>query len=317
MVYIEAKKRTSGIYYYHTRGIRQGNIVKKKRVYIGTDLKHAQKLSTFKESMVEIAKHELEHVPINYIDYKLTYSSNVLTDIFKENILISNLKEFDKSVAKNIDIEFPFEFIYNSNNIEGSGIPFEEVKKIVKGQISDYSNREEVKEAENSVTAYKYLKEEFKFNRKSILKLHSVLTHNLTDEGIPYVQGFKKIEIVVGKHEAETTHPEDVETELKELLNWYDENKRKMFPPELAFKFYFKYEKIHPFVDGNGRTGRMIMNKILINHKYQPMIIFKKNKNAHLTAFTKAREGKFKDFTNFMLKRYRDNFKEFYSKFIP
>jgi len=65
-------------------------------------------------------------------------------------------------------------------------------------------------------------------------------------------------------HNAETVVPEYVYSELSTLLKWYKEQKKYLSPPELAFKFYYRYEKIHPFEDGNGRTGRMIMNQILI-----------------------------------------------------
>ena len=314
MVYVELKKRRDKIYYYHTRGIRLGSQIKKIRRYVGVSKLSAYSKEEFMKSYEEISKKELKFLPKNYIDYKLTYSKNVIDEIFKKNLLVKYLRTFDPSYSEIIEREFPLEFIYHSNNIEGSKLPFSEVRKIVQGKNSNYNNREEVKEAQNSVEAYEFMKKKFKFDEKSILKLHRILTNNLTIEGSPYQQGFKKIEIVVGKYEEETTHPDNVKQELHELLLWYDENKEKMFPPELAFKFYFKYEKIHPFEDGNGRTGRFIMNKILMNSKYEPMIIYKKNKESHLRAFTKGRTGNFKGFTDFMFKKYRKNFEEFYYK---
>ena len=118
MVYIEPKKRNSGIYYYHTRGVRIGNIIKKYRRYIGKDKIQAQSFIEFKKSLEGFSQKELESIPKNYIDYRLTYSKNVIEDIFKNNILISNIKEFEPNIALEIDRDFPIEFIYNSNNIE-------------------------------------------------------------------------------------------------------------------------------------------------------------------------------------------------------
>ena len=298
-------------------GLRDGFKIKKIRRYIGKNKSEAYDISQFKLSMREIGEKELSLIPRNYTDYLLTYSKKVIEDIFKNNILISNLREFFPEINLQIEKEFPIEFIYNSNNIEGSKIPFEEVKKIVLFQKSRYKDKEEIEGAKNSIKAYNFIKNNFKFNMKSIKELHRILTNNLHDEnGVFYHQGFKEREIVVGKMEMETIYPTEVKQELKELIEWYKEKKKTLFPPELAFKFYFKYEKIHPFEDGNGRTGRLIMNKILMDGKFQPMIIYKKNKNSHLKAFERGRTGNIKNFLDFMFKRYRANYKEFYSKFI-
>ena len=318
MVYVESKVLKGNTYYYHTRSIRVGSKIKKIRRYIGKNKVDAYKLNEFKKSVKKITEKELDSIINNYTEYKLTYSQTVMEDIFRNNIMISNLREFDSNIDKEIEKEFPIEFIYNSNNIEGSKIPFEEVRRIVLGQKVRHKDKEEIKEAENSVKAYDFIKNGFKFNIKSIKELHKILTYDLHDEkNVPYYQGFKEREIVVGKMEMDTTHPSEVQNELKELLDWYDNNRKTMFVPELAFKFYFKYEKIHPFEDGNGRTGRLIMNKILLDAKFQPMIIYQKNKDSHQTAFIKGRTGNFKSFMNFMFKRYRANYKEFYLKFIP
>ncbi len=317
MVYVEVKKLKDSYYYYHTRGIRYGTKVKKIRRYIGKNKDLAYSTQEFLTSVAKFSEEEIQTIQKNYTAHKLTYSQNVIEDIFKENILVSNLREFDKNIDAQIEKEFPIEFIYNSNNIEGSKMPLEEVRKVLLGKKSSYKNKNEIKEAENSIKAYEYLKSDFKFNIKSIKELHAILTKELKDADAPYHQGFKDIEIVVGKYDAKTTRADDVKTELKELLEWHGENKKQMFPPELAFKFYFKYEKIHPFVDGNGRTGRLIMNKVLMDAKFQPMIIFKKNKDAHLNAFEKGRKNNIKFFLDFMFKKYRGNYDEFYNKFIP
>jgi len=318
MVYIEAKKIKGSVYYYHTRCVRQGSKIKKFRRYIGKEKQLAYNLDEFKLSIEKFAQEELNLIPQNYNTHLLTYSKNVINDIFKKNIIISNIREFDKNINSEIEKEFPIEFIYNSNNIEGSKLPLEEIRKIIQGKKTIHKNRNEVKEAENSIKAYEFLKKDFKFNMKSIKELHKILTKDLKDGDEPYHQGFKDIEIIVGKYDAETTHPDDVKLELKELLEWHNTHKKNTFPPELAFKFYFKYEKIHPFVDGNGRTGRFIMNKILMNNNFQPIIIYKKNKDSHINAFQKGRTTNIKYFLDFMFKKYRSNFSgdEFYGKYL-
>ena len=74
------------------------------------------------------------------------------------------------------------------------------------------------------------------------------------------------------------------------LLKWFNENKNKIHPIVLAIIFHHKFEKIHPFMDGNGRTGRMIMNYILLSNKFPPMIIHKKTRKEYLQAMRGADE---------------------------
>jgi Fic family protein len=68
--------------------------------------------------------------------------------------------------------------------------------------------------------------------------------------------------------------------------------KRTRFPLQAAFDFHLRYEQIHPFENGNGRTGRLLMEKILLQNELLPMIVFKDNKEAYFNAIKKATESK-------------------------
>jgi Fic family protein len=72
------------------------------------------------------------------------------------------------------------------------------------------------------------------------------------------------------------------------LLKWYNENKNKLHPLVLGAVFHHKFEKIHPFFDGNGRTGRMLFNYILIKNNYPPIIIHRKTRTGYLEALKTA-----------------------------
>ena len=199
-------------------------------------------------------------------------------------------------------MNFSKEFIFNSNNIEGSKIPSDRVREIVDTGDTKYKNRNEVIEVQNSIIAFDYLKNSFNFNITSVKRLYHILTNGLFIDGNTlYPKGFKKEPNIVG--DSQTTPPEKVVEELNNLMNWYKQNKNKIHPLVLAFEFHKKYEFIHPFLDGNGRTGRMIMNKILISNGYSPIIIYKDNKSAYFNVLAKSRFGRAKSYYQFMLEQ--------------
>lgn len=316
MVYIEKKKLGSSYFYYHTRSVNLNSKTKKFRCYIGKDLSKAYDREEFLKSLDSFVDKELELLKNGLVFDDLTYSSNVLDDIFRYNSKVSNFKEFDPNVKLEIDREFPVAFIYNSNSIEGSRLPYREVEKIVFGKKSEYRDKNEIIEAKNSIICWEYMKNDFTFSMKSVKELHKKLTHNLLSDNAPYHQGFKQRDNVVGFDARTTTPPHLVKSKLKELFEWYKNNKKTMFGPQLAFEFYYRYELIHPFEDGNGRTGRFIMNKILMDKGFEPMIIFTQNAQNHHRAFVRAEKGNKKYFFDFMFKQYRKSFDEFYSKFL-
>lgn len=318
MVYIEKKNISNNDYYYHTLSVREKTRIKKYRRYIGSEIKLAQNKDEFYKSFIYFSNKNLLNVPPKINLKEITYDEKIINEIYKNNNLVYHFKEFNKDVDQIIEKEFPIKFIFNSNSIEGSRIPEEDVEKILKGKTTTYKNQNEVQEVKNSQKSWEFMKKGFKFNTKSIKELHKILTHNLKNNyGDPYVQGFKQVDIVVGPEAMRTASPKDVKPQLKKLLEWYKENKNKEFIPKIAFDFYYKYELIHPFEDGNGRTGRLIINKILFDNGYEPLIVFESNKESHHRAFVKAQNGHMKTFYDFMFKQYNKTFKEFYNTYIP
>jgi Fic family protein len=267
--------------------------------YIGLETHLFNKEKYILDNIAQLSDEELKFrvsfLPILYS------GSNLPKAIEFKSLKISNLIE-GKKCESFIDIEFAKEFIFNSNNIEGSKIPPEKVREIIAQGNSKYINRNEVIEVQNSIKAYEYIKKSFKFTLTSIKRLYYILTKGLFREGnIPYPKGFKVEEIIVGN--STTAPPEKVEEELIKLLEWYKSNKNKIHPLILAFEFHRQYEYIHPFSDGNGRTGRLIMNKILLSAGYPPIIVYKSNKLAYFNAFEKSTNGKIKSYYQFMLEQ--------------
>jgi Fic family protein len=92
-----------------------------------------------------------------------------------------------------------------------------------------------------------------------------------------------------------------VEDKMRELLDWYDENKETMHPVKLAALFHFKYVYIHPFIDGNGRSARLLMNLILLRNGYPLTVIRNTDRVDYMSALEKASTtGNTDDFVEFI-----------------
>jgi Fic family protein len=96
---------------------------------------------------------------------------------------------------------------------------------------------------------------------------------------------------------------------MNELIKVYNKNK-KMDPVELAARMHYKFESIHPFGDGNGRVGRLIINYILWHSGYPVLIMEYKKRKSYYKALQKGEEGFFKYFIRRYLKVYQRYYKK-------
>ena len=301
MSYLETKVNGKKYIYFVKKVsfMKKAHVIKKM---IGIESPTINKEKYLLDNLELISKEEFNFRKefLDKIKDKISHNINLPDETEKKAIQIDNTIE-GKKCQSLVDTEFAKEFIFNSNNIEGSKIPPEKVKEIINTGDTKYKDRNEVKEVQNSILAFEYLKKSFKFNITSIKRLYHILTNDLVRErNILYPKGFKKEPNIVGN--SRTTPPENVEEELNKLIKWYRQNKGKIHPLILAFEFHKSYEFIHPFTDANGRTGRMIMNKILISNGYSPIIVYKDNKTAYFNAIEKSDE-KVKKYYHFMLEQ--------------
>jgi len=311
MSYIEVKKRKDTEYAAFVKKFSLMGKNLRIREHIGKNISTLNEKEYLKKNFDDITRKEFEIRKKLIESSKIVYNTNLLFAVELKSIQINNLLEI-KDVKEQILNEFVKEFIFNSNNIEGSKIPAEEVKKIIEKGDSRYENRNEVKEVFNSIYAFKYLQNGFKFNIASIKRLYYILTNELTmSNGEKYPRGFKKVKNIVNNQQ--TVPPDQVEWALKDLLEKYKENKKQDYPFKLAFDFHLRYEYIHPFLDGNGRTGRLIMNRILMEHRYFPIIIYTKNSQAYYNAISRGLEKQTKkNYYQFMLEQSKKTYNDFF-----
>jgi len=184
----------------------------------------------------------------------------------------------NESLLKEIAIAEIPEMVYNSNAIENSTLTLEDTEKILAGDILNRKvNVREIYEAKNLAKMTESLldKPYHNCNVKLILELHNTLLSHI-DESIAGRFRCNKEWVRVGNHLG--ANPQFVAGLVQELVDDYHENKTRYFLDTIA-RFHAEFETIHPFVDGNGRMGRALINMQLINAGFPPIIIQNKSKH--------------------------------------
>jgi Fic family protein len=187
------------------------------------------------------------------------------------------LAKGNEAVLKEITLAEIPEMVYNSNAIENSTLTLEDTEKILLGGSLDRKvNIREVFKAKNLAKLTETLLEKNKslLNIKLILKSHKTLLSNIDDTIAGRFRRGKEW-VRVGNHLG--ANPRFVHTLMQELVDNYNQNKINYFLDAVAH-FHAEFETIHPFVDGNGRIGRVLINLQLMNAGFPPIIIQNKSK---------------------------------------
>jgi Fic family protein len=169
------------------------------------------------------------------------------------------------------------EMVYNSNAIENSTLTLKETEKILLAQalMREVSLRETY-EATNLARVIKYLwtRPNYELTVENLELLHQMLLGGINDEYAGRIRRTGEY-VRVGWHIAPP--PEQVRNMLENLINQYNSENDKYFLEKIA-EFHLQFETIHPFCDGNGRMGRLIINLQLAALGFPPVIIQNKNK---------------------------------------
>ncbi len=187
------------------------------------------------------------------------------------------LAKGNEAVLKEITLAEIPEMVYNSNAIENSTLTLEDTEKILLGgSLARKVNIREVYEAKNLAKLTETLLEK----NKSLLTIKLILSSNKTllsniDDTIAGRFRRGKEWVRVGNHLG--ANPRFVHTLMQELVDNYNQNKINYFLDAVAH-FHAEFETIHPFVDGNGRIGRVLINLQLMNAGFPPIIIQNKSK---------------------------------------
>ena len=307
MVYIYKKTVGGKDYYYLRASERQGKkVIVKDIAYLGSSISEVRKkldgLSHYKDKIRKAYKKihlflESNHYLEKVKELKLK-KDEFLKDKTEEveacKLHYNKLfKKQDKLTQEEILKNFVIEFSFNTTSIEGNTINLEEARNLLQEGITPKGKTlREIYDLQNTEKIFfEVYNSKKKLSHDLIIEIHDKLMEN-----IDLRKGYRNTDVRVIRSNFEATPAPYVKADMGILINWYEENENKLHPLALATIFHHKFEKIHPFGDGNGRTGRMIINFIMLSKGYPPMIIRKKSREEYLENLRTADKAGLKNY---------------------
>ncbi len=300
---IETQTKNGRKYYYLSGNIRSGkNKWKKVRIYLGK--------GAIKKKQLEKLVNEKEKEFIKKLSEARKYTDPLAAIISESQInKLEKIKEkFKKEKSsllypqyKNYYEHFLTAFTYDTNAIEGSAVTLRETAMILFDKIApEGKSIKEINEVQNHKDAFDFmLNHKDDLNKQIVLKLHKILTHNILWK---YAGIFRNVQVYVRGAEFMPATPDNIESEFKKMMFWYRRNKRKYHTVVVAAYMHHVFESIHPFLDGNGRTGRLILNFILRKNGF-PMIDIKySDRGKYYAALGEGNKGNLKPFADLIIK---------------
>ena len=218
----------------------------------------------------------------------MLYSMNTKT-LTKKKLELDKLHPIDKALEHNLYEWFRVELTYSSNAIEGNTLTRQETALVIeKGIAVGGKSLNEHLEAKNHAKALDWIKEFSKRNtiisEKELLHIHSMILNDIDDTNAGF---YRRVPVRIAGSTVILPNPLKIPTLMNEFINWLKKAK-DLHPVELAAEAHYRLVTIHPFVDGNGRTARLLMNLILIMNDYPQAIIKKKDRLQYINSLEKA-----------------------------
>ncbi len=303
---IEIRKRRNKKLYYLSHSFRDNGSVRKVRRFLGSDLseKEIEKLRVNAEAAIikQVEEYKKIRDPLHTI-LSEDECKSIETLVSNRDIKVEHLSEDEWT-------KFTENFTYDTNAIEGSAITLKEVRNILKkDEWPKKKSKEDISETYGVSNAIDFIrKTDEHISLGLIMEIHRIVFNNSKE----FAGKFRElgVEVVVSDSRGNILHrgapQKSIVKLLKELVDWYNMNKKRYHPIVLASVVHNQFENIHPFQDGNGRVGRILMNNILIKHGLPPVNIeLEKRFEYYSSLRAYERKGDLRPTIEFILKEYR------------
>ena len=217
------------------------------------------------------------------------------------------------TIVKNLHEDLILRWTYHSNAIEGNTLTLLETKVVLEGIAVGGKALKEHFEVINHCDAILYVedirKKQESFSECQIRNIHQLIMKNIDDENAGQ---YRQQNVLIS---GATTNPLDynlLNHKMAQFVDWYNTEAHTLHPVERAAKVHADFVGIHPFVDGNGRTSRLLMNLELLKAGYPPSVITVENRLAYYEALDQwTAYGKTEPFINLIGGVVLDGFKPY------
>jgi Fic family protein len=314
-MHVEIRRSGGRKLYYLAHSFRDGDRVRKVRRYLGANLT-GKKITEIRKQAEKSILEQIENYrkirdPLHTV-LSAEEMEAVKTMLSSGDVKVSHLSESQWEMFTEL-------FTYDTNAIEGSTVTISEVREIIReDKWPPRRSKEEISETYGVAEAVNYIRKTKEHASLELIKsLHRIVFKNSkTFAGRFRAKGIEVAVVDSGGRIIHRGGPQkQVVRLLNELVKWYDKNRGKYHPIVLAAVVHNQFENIHPFQDGNGRVGRLLLNNVLLKHGMPPVNIELKNRKEYYTALQAyEREGNLRPTIKLILKEYRKMKKEFKSQ---
>ena len=208
-----------------------------------------------------------------------------LLEIEKKRDRLSKLRPLTQGEVERLAQEFMIEFTYNSNAIEGNTLTLKETALALEGMTIDQKPLKDHLEAVGHRDAFLYVQEiaknEVALSEYVIKNIHALVLMNRPEDKGQY----RRIPVRIMGAYTEPVQPYLIEPMMNELISKNEARKNEMTTVERIARFHLEFEGIHPFIDGNGRTGRLLLNLELIRDGVPPINVKFTDRKRYYDAF--------------------------------
>lgn len=305
-MYVEKRKVGKSIKYYLVHSFRdESGKVAKLRRFLGTNLTKAE-LEKLTKRAEQILKEQIEEQNTKMFEFSLSEKEIKSLNKYGDQIRICHFSEEQWR-------QFTEEFVYNTNAIEGSTVLHADVQKILEKKTTDDPEEIETKGVADAIRFIRTTKQELTLSL--ILKLHKLCF----ERSKQFAGKFRDVEVVIRDRSGNVIHSgtpvPQLGNELKQFISWYAKNKKKFKPLTLAAIIHNQFEDIHPFQDGNGRVGRLLLNFILIRNNYPPINILLEDRAEYYNVLQEyQKKDRLRPTLQFLIKQYKKTFKQVTTK---
>lgn len=242
---------------------------------------HKTSIRQYEKYIGKIIPTNIEQIKKDFELEIFRKEKNPVLEEIKKNYFF-HTKNIDSKILKSEHHGFKITHTYSTQRIEGSTMTLGQTKKLLEQKLSPKdTSTEDIIEAEQIAIIFDQMlnHKNDEISKKLILSWHEILFEKTDSNN---AGSFRREDVAPYMGKTEYVLWADVIPSIEELLDWYKQNKKIINPVELSSRFHRRFELIHPFIDGNGRIGRMTMLLILYRNKYPMMNIEPKEKDTYV-----------------------------------